>query len=82
MTSIPAQPTAATADNEKWANVAPYGKSNPFLADYGKWYAVVMAYTPSSGGSATNGKVEIFHDGIKTTSLSQKTQDATTPYVE
>lgn len=69
-------------DNEKKANVAPYNSSNPFLADYEKWYAVVMAYTPSSGGSATNGKVELFINGIKTTSLSQKTQDASSPYIE
>jgi hypothetical protein len=68
--------------NEKWANVAPYSKSNPFLADYDRWYAVVMAFTPSSGGSATNGRVELFINGIKTTSLSQKTQDASSPSID
>ena len=69
--------------NEKWANVAPYGKSNPFLADYGKWYAVVMAITPSSGGDATNGKVELFINGIMTTSLApQKTQNANSIFIE
>ena len=76
-------PTFCTScgSNEKTANIPPYGRSNPFLCDYGKWYAVVMAYTPSSGGSATNGKVELFINGIKTTSLSQKTQDSSTPNI-
>lgn len=72
---------SSCGSNEKKANVSPYGPNNPFLADYGKWYAVVMAYTPSSGGSATNGKVELFINGIKTTSLSQKTQDSSSPFI-
>lgn len=72
---------SSCGSNEKRANVSPYGGNNPFLADYGKWYAVVMAYTPSSGGSATDGKVELFINGIKTTSLSQKTQDTTSPFI-
>lgn len=68
-------------DGEQKANVSPYDANNPYLCDYGRWYAVVMAYTPSSGGAATNGLVELWINGTKTTSLAQKTQDSTTPNI-
>jgi len=78
--SSPAFCTSCGA-NEKFANVAPYGQSNPYLCDYDRWYAVVMAYKPSSGGSSTDGLVELFINGTKTTSLAQKTQDSATPNI-
>lgn len=63
-------------------NVSPYSWTNPFLCNYEKWYAVVMAITPSSGGSSTNGRLELFINGTKVSSNNVKTQDTSTPYVE
>lgn len=63
-------------------NFSPYTRSNPFLCDYEKWYAVVMAITPSTGGSSTNGRLELFINGTKVSSHTVKTQDTSTPYIE
>ena len=62
-------------------NVSPYGRNNFIMADYGKWYAVVLGYTPSTG-STQNGKIELYVNGIKTHSYSGiKTQDSSSPYI-
>lgn len=73
--------TGCDNPSEKWANVSPYGQNNPYLCDYGRWYAVVMKITISSANTS-NGLVELFINGTKTTSLtSQKTQDSGSPYI-
>jgi hypothetical protein len=75
-----------------WPNVAPYGTypgsgvsqfdiSNFFLADYERWYAVVLGVTPSSG-STPNGRIQFWINGILTTDIQNiKTQDSSSPNV-
>jgi len=78
-----ASPTFCTScQAERKANVSPYSATNPYLCDYGRWYALVMSFKPSNGNTA-DGAVELFINGTKTTSfLNEKTQDSTTPYIE
>jgi hypothetical protein len=62
-------------------NVSPYSRTNFILADYDKWYAVVLAVTPSNG-STPNGRVQFWINGVKTTDRQNiKTQDTTAPSV-
>ncbi|MCG3116086.1 MAG: hypothetical protein LLH30_10435 [Candidatus Manganitrophus sp. SA1] len=64
-----------------WPNVAPYSRTNFFLADYGKWYAVVLGFTPSNG-STSNGRLRLWINGILTTDVQNiKTQDSSSPTV-
>ncbi|MGB4942972.1 MAG: hypothetical protein WBO92_02570 [Candidatus Moraniibacteriota bacterium] len=63
------------------ANVSPYGQNNPYVADYGKWYAVVMSVKPSTGLVA-NGLIEVFINGTKIYSQVGATQNGTIPDVE
>lgn len=73
---------AGSGSNEGWQNVAPYSTTNPFLAEYGKWYAVVMSIMPSSGtGANTDGLVEVYINGIKVASWAQRVNDSTTPNI-
>lgn len=63
-------------------NVSPYTRNAPYLADYEKWYALVLGVTPSTGGSNANGRLELWVNGTKTHDYQNvKTQDSATPYV-
>lgn len=63
-------------------NVSPYTRNNFILADYGKWYAVVLGFTPSNGATA-DGRLQFWVNGIKTHDYQNiKTQDSGTPYVD
>lgn len=64
------------------ANVAPYGRDNPYLCDYGKWYAVVMKVNPSSGNNANDGLIELFVNGTKIYSEAGATQNVANSTVE
>ncbi|MEW6418497.1 MAG: hypothetical protein AB1480_10300 [Nitrospirota bacterium] len=65
-----------------WPNVPPYDRDTMVLVDYEKWNAVVLGYTPSTGGSATNGRIQLWINGIKTHDWTNiKTQDSATPYI-
>lgn len=44
------------------ANVAPYSINNPYLADYEKWYAVVLSVTPKTDNT---GDVKMWINGVK-----------------
>lgn len=60
---------------EKVQNTSPYGvPNNPYLADYERWYSVLMTFKPSCS-QTTNGLIELFINGTKVSSYSQKTQD-------
>jgi hypothetical protein len=48
-------------------NVAPYGSATPFLADYGRWYAMVLEVLMKSN---TTGYVKLYINGINITSRS------------
>lgn len=62
-------------------NYSPYSRSNMFLADYERWYAVVIGITPNSSGS-TNGRLRMWINGIQTHYYPNiKTQDSTSPAV-
>lgn len=63
------------SEHEKAQNSAPYSTTNPYLADYETWYAVCLSFKPSSGSGATNGVIELFINGTKVSSYTQKTQD-------
>lgn len=68
---------------EKVQNFPPYGAPNkPYLAEYEKWYSVLMTFKPSCPG-ITNGLIELFINGTRVSSYRQKTQDnALTPTIE
>ncbi len=44
------------------ANVSPYGINNPYLADYERWYALVLAVTPKTDNT---GRVQMWVNGTK-----------------
>ncbi|MGB0126123.1 MAG: hypothetical protein WBP72_00700 [Rhodocyclaceae bacterium] len=50
-------------DDHKPANVAPYSGRAPYLAEYGKWYGVVMGVTAQSND---NGRVQLWINGTRT----------------
>lgn len=62
-------------------NVAPYSRQAPFLCDYERWYAAVLAVTPSNGAT-TNGRIQFWINGIKTHDYQNiKTQDVVNPNI-
>src|SRR5574343_82580 len=63
-------------------NQSPYSSSNPYVADYEKWYAVVIGFTPSHGSTA-NGRVRLWINGTLTSDYNNiKTQDSSSPYTD
>lgn len=64
------------------ADVAPYGRDNPYICDYGKWYSVVTKVNPSSGNNANDGLIEVFVNGTKIYSDTGATQNVANPTVE
>lgn len=44
------------------ANISPYGINNPYLADYERWYALVLAVTPKADNT---GRVQMWVNGTK-----------------
>lgn len=77
-TACPTSPPCMYDDVD--ANVAPYGRSNPYPADYGKWYAVVYSVKPSNGLTA-DGLLELYVNGTKIYSMVSATQNNTSPTV-
>lgn len=56
-------------------NVPPYSGSNPFLADYGRWYAIVMEVYMRSD---TTGYMKLYVNGINITNVQNiRTRNAT-----
>lgn len=62
-------------------NVSPYGRTSYYLAEYERWYAVVLGWTPSNGGTE-NGRMRLWINGVNTLDLQNiKTQDSTSPAI-
>lgn len=65
------------------ANVSPYDRDNVPLFETEKWLAVVQGFTPSTGGSNEDGRLEMWVNGIKTSDYPNvKTQDTASPAVD
>lgn len=77
-TACPTSPPCMYDDVD--ANVPPYGRSNPYPADYGRWYAVVYSVKVSNGISA-DGLLELYINGTKIYSQVSATQNNTAPSV-
>jgi len=63
-------------------NVSPYGRNNSaLLSDYGRWYALVFAITPSHGATL-DGRLQTWVNGIKVQDYPNvATQDTTNPTI-
>jgi len=62
-------------------NVSPYSRTSPYMADYERWYSIVIGFTPSNG-STENGRVRLWINGILTSDYQNiKTQDSGSPYI-
>lgn len=65
--------TSGGGPDHKIPNVSPYSASAPFYANYGQWYALVIAITMQSGSTGT---VEMWVNGTKTHNITQVTMNA------
>lgn len=65
--------TSGGGPDHKIPNVSPYSAAAPYYADYGKWYAVVIAITMQS---TATGKIEMWVNGTKTHDITQTTMNA------
>lgn len=65
--------TSGGGPDHKIPNVSPYSASTPFYANYGQWYAIVIAITMKSDNT---GLIEMWVNGVKTHNITQNTMNA------